>query len=383
MSKRIYLDCNATHPLILEAKTAAINAFDIIGNPSSTHSEGRSARAVMENARGNIARLVHAKPEHVIFTSGATEAANTLLTPYWNMGRASFLMSKLYVSATEHPAVLAGGRFKPEHIIRLPVFTSGELDLNHLEKQLQRHDLTTGTALIAVQHANSETGVIQPIHEISRIVKKYNGVFIVDATQTYGKISLDISTECGDFFIISSHKIGALKGAGAIIGITDLMMPTPLLRGGGQEKGLRAGTQAVPIVASFGAAALACDQRIARKQELLNMRSQIENIILSVDAQATIHGFTAENRLPNTVYFSLPTLKAETAQIAFDLAGIALSSGSACTSGKVGASTVLKAMNAYHEIGALRASFCLETKEEEIKKFGDVLEKLMRKAKKV
>jgi cysteine desulfurase len=378
MSTRIYLDCNATHPILEQAKIAAIEAFEIFGNPSSVHREGRVARALVDKARINVAKLVNAKCEYVIFTSGATESANTVLTPVWKMGQEKLPMSKLYVGATEHPSMVEGGRFLREDIVVLPVFKSGELDLTQLENALKNHDTTRGTALIAVQHANSETGVIQPIHKIASVVKQYGGVFIVDATQTFGKIPLDISTNCGDFFIVSSHKIGGIKGAGAIIGVTDLMMPTPLFTGGGQEKSHRAGTPSVPAIASFGAAAFLCRERIARSDDLIKMRDRIETIILTVDKTAIIHGKTAAERMPNTVYFSLSNLKAETLQIAFDLNGIALSSGSACSSGKVGSSSVLKAMNFESDRGALRLSFCLETSQNDIAIFETTLNNIIK-----
>ncbi|MGL4489788.1 MAG: cysteine desulfurase family protein, partial [Rhizobiaceae bacterium] len=222
---RTYLDCNATHPLLPQAKAAVVDALEHAGNPSSVHTEGRAARGLVDQARTHVANLVHAKPDHVTFTSGATEAANILLTPHWQMGRANLSMNKLYVSASEHPAVLAGGRFDKDDIVVLPVLATGELALDQLDHALAAHDKSAGLALVAIQHANNETGVIQPIEAIAAIVKGHGGVLIVDAVQTFGRISLDITKDCGDFFIVSSHKIGGPKGVGAIVGVTDLMMP--------------------------------------------------------------------------------------------------------------------------------------------------------------
>lgn len=371
--KRSYLDCNATHPLLPEAREAVIAALDIVGNPSSVHSEGRKARQIVEEARRSVAAMVHGKAEHVTFTSGATEAANLLLTPHWQMGRSKLAIGRLYVSATEHPCMLAGGQFVPEQISILPVTSSGELALDQLDQALAAHDKATGLALVAVQHANNETGVIQPIAAIAAIVKAHGGILIVDAVQSIGRIPLDISTDCGDFFIVSSHKIGGSKGAGAFIGVTDLMMPVPLLRGGGQEKGRRAGTEAVPAIAGFGAAAKAAMGRLERAGALLAKRDRIEAIIHTVLPDAVIHGWKAAARLPNTVFFTMPGMRAETAQIAFDLAGVALSAGSACSSGKVGPSHVLQAMGLEKNEGALRVSVCLETSDEDIAQFESAL----------
>jgi cysteine desulfurase len=370
LKQRTYLDCNATHPLLPGAKAAMFGAIELGGNPSSVHTEGRAARSIIDLARTQVAALINAKSDHVVFTSGATEAANIVLTPNWQMGRAKLFMSKLYVAASEHPAILAGGRFASQDIVILPVARSGELVLETLDQMLSAHDMRVGLPLVAIQHANNETGVMQPMQAIAAIVKARGGVLVVDAVQTYGRIALDITETCGDFFIVSSHKIGGPKGAGALIGVTDLMMPSPLLRGGGQEKGHRAGTEALPAIAGFGAAAHVAITRVARGNELLAKRKSIEALILSIDGSTVIHGFDAAQRLPNTVFFSMPGLKSETAHIAFDLQGIALSSGSACSSGKVGASHVLKAMGFDRSEGALRVSICLETSDADMTAFG-------------
>lgn len=382
MTTRTYLDHNATHPLLPEARQAVIEALELIGNPSSVHAEGRKARQVVEDARRSVAELANAKPEHVTFTSGATEAANLLLTPNWRLGRAPLTMSKLYVSAAEHPCLLAGGQFGADDIAILPVTKSGELDLSALERALGGHDRSLGVPLVGVHHANNETGVIQLIEAVASLVKGYGGVLIVDAVQTCGRIPLDASAGCGDFFIVSSHKIGGPKGAGAIIRVSDLMMPVALLRGGGQEKGHRAGTEALPAIAGFGAAAKAAIGRVARAGNMAAMREAIELLIVEIAPDAVFHGQTAAARLPNTVFFTLPGMRAETAQIAFDLAGIALSAGSACSSGKVGPSHVLKAMGVEGGDGALRVSIGLETSSEDIEAFTRALENIAARRKK-
>lgn len=299
-----------------------------------------------------------------------------VLTPNWQMGRSKLRMSKLYVSASEHPAVLCGGRFAPENVVILSVMHSGEVDLDALDASLADHDMSDGLPLVAIQHANNETGAIQPIRFVAAIVKARGGILVVDAVQTYGRIQFDISDCGGDFFIVSSHKIGGPNGVGALIGSTDLMMPLPLSRGGGQEKGYRSGTEALPSIAGFGAAAHAALARIDRIEELMAKRYAIETLIMSVDPTTIIHSRNAIARLPNTVFFSMPGLKSETAHIAFDLQGIALSSGSACSSGKVGASHVLKSMGYDCVEGALRVSICLETSDADVVAFGDALAKI-------
>jgi cysteine desulfurase len=319
------------------------------------HREGRAARALVEAARRNVASLVNAKPEHVFFTSGATEAASTLLTPNYMMGRSPVRLSHLYVSATEHPCMTAGGQFAVESITTLPVDENGILRLDVLTEMLAAHDKSKGLPLVAVQAANNETGVIQPVAEIAAIVKAAGGIYVVDAVQAAGRIPLDISDNCGDYLIVSSHKIGGPKGVGAVIAVSDLMMPRALVRGGGQEKGHRAGTEALPLIAGFGAAAATAKKRLDAGGWSSDMRDRLEAGIAEIAPGAVIHGKSV-SRLPNTTFFSLDGQKAETVQIAFDLGGIALSAGSACSSGKVGPSHVLAAMGHEDGPGAIRVS---------------------------
>ncbi|RZS83972.1 cysteine desulfurase [Phyllobacterium myrsinacearum] len=374
--KRAYLDYNASAPLLAVARDAVVDALAQTGNPSSVHWEGRAAKAILESARRDVAALVNAKADHVFFTSGATEAASTLLTPHYVMGRAPVRLSRLYVSASEHPCVLAGGQFAAGQIETVPVDRSGLLDLERLRVLLAAHDKGEGLPLVAVQAANNETGVLQPIDEIGRLVKAFGGFFVVDAVQAAGRVPLDITTACADYLILSSHKIGGPKGVGAIVAVSDLVMPRALVRGGGQEKGHRAGTEALPVISGFGAAA-----RVAREQLLaggwgLANRQRIEDGIRAIAADAVIYGDAVE-RLANTTFFSLADMKAETVQIAFDLAGIALSAGSACSSGKVGPSHVLAAMGFGDGTGGLRVSTTPDTTQEEIALFLDALTKIV------
>jgi cysteine desulfurase len=372
---RAYLDYNASAPLLSEARTAALAALDLSANPSSVHGEGRNARRVVEEARREVAALVNAKPDHVVFTSGATEAASTLLTPEWRMGRGDTRTSKLYVSAADHPCLLNGGRFPAERVVRVGVDRYGVCDLAALGVALAAHDRAEGLPLVAIHLANNETGVIQPVHEIAKIVKDAGGIFVLDAVQAAGRIPLDISDGSADYIILSSHKIGGPTGVGALVAASDLMMPKPLVTGGGQEKGHRAGTENLAGIAGFGAAAKVARESLSHANELAAMRNRIEETILSLAPDAEIFGRAAD-RLANTTFFAIPGLKAETAQIGFDLAGVALSAGSACSSGKVGPSHVLKAMG-YDNDGALRVSIGRGTMTKDIDLFATALSDIL------
>jgi cysteine desulfurase len=368
---RAYLDWNASAPLSEAARAAMVGALDA-ANPSSVHQEGRAARRVVEEARRSVAALVNGKPEHVVFTSGATEAASTLLTPDWRMGRSPLRMSRLYVCEADHPCVLSGGRFPAERVTRIGVSRDGILDLASLETALATHDRADGPALVAVHAANNETGVIQPVEQIGRIVKAAGGVLVLDAVQAAGRIPLDIAAGYADYLILSSHKIGGPKGAGAIVAAADLMMPKPLVSGGGQERGHRAGTENLAGIVGFGAAAREALSGLDRIGDVRHKRDAIESVIGELVPDAVFFAADAP-RIANTSFFAIPGMKAETAQIAFDLAGVALSAGSACSSGKVGPSHVLKAMGIGDDFGALRVSIGPATGDREIELFRKAL----------
>jgi cysteine desulfurase len=363
---RAYMDWNATAPLLPEAREAFLRVGLMDGNPSSVHREGRAVRAEIEAARRKIATAVGAKPADVIFTSGATEAANLVLTPDFRMGRSPLSIGKLYVSAVEHKAVFEGGRFGKADVEVIPVHSTGRVDVTVLEAMLSRHDRTHGLPMVAVMAANNETGVIQPVAEIAELVHCNGGIFVVDAVQAFGRIPLDIQVMDADFMIVSSHKIGGPKGAGALIARGEAMMPSALIHGGGQEKGHRSGTENAASIAGFSAAAeIVATDIAARGEQLLAAQQDIEARMREIAPELVIHGSDSE-RLPNTTFFSLPGLKSETGQIAFDLEGVALSAGSACSSGKVGESHVLKAMGLDPRIGALRISIGTSTTEQDI-----------------
>ncbi|MBU0738790.1 MAG: cysteine desulfurase [Alphaproteobacteria bacterium] len=366
---RIYLDWNATAPLMGAAREAMLDALSMPGNPSSVHAEGRAARAVIEKARREVAHLVGAEPAHVTFTASATEAANQVLSPIYRMGKSRVALGRLYVSAIEHPAVRAGGRFSADQVTEVPVTRSGVMDVDALAAQLASHDAADGLPLVAVMLVNNETGIIQPIREISATVKKFGGLLVVDAVQAAGRIPLSIADLGADFLILSAHKLGGPKGVGALVSRGETLMPEPLVRGGGQEKGHRAGTENLAAVTGFGASAsVMTKDLVERNAAIAALRDKAEAGMLAAGPDTVIYG-RGEARVGNTSFFHLPGLKAETGQIAFDLEGIALSAGAACSSGKVGASHVLTAMGEDASTGALRLSIGPDTTESDIDRF--------------
>ena len=376
----IYLDYNASAPLLPVAREAILAALEVDANPSSVHASGRAAKAIVATARRKVADLVGAKPDHVVFTSGATEAAQMLLTPHYSMGRSPLTMGHLYVCAADHPCLLAGGQFAVDDVSKIGVTANGIIDLADLNAALAAHDKAKGLPLVAVHYANNETGVVQPVAEIAKSVKAAGGILVLDAVQAAGRIEIDLSSGIADYLIISSHKIGGPKGAGAVVAASDLVMPMPLIRGGGQERGHRGGTEAPANLAGFGAAAEYASVHLKEFQALRELQILLEDGLRSLDGNILIHGQEAD-RLPNTVFFTLPGAKAETLQINFDLAGFAVSSGSACSSGKVGRSHVLDAMGVKSDEGAVRVSFGLATKEEEILLFLEAFSTIMSRLK--
>ncbi|AIC27499.1 cysteine desulfurase protein [Rhizobium etli bv. mimosae str. IE4771] len=363
---RLYLDWNATAPLHPAAREAIMRAIDVFGNPNSVHGEGRAARAAIEGARRKVAALAGTDAGNVVFTSGATEAANLVLTPDFRMGRTPLRLGHLYFSAVEHPAVREGGRFAKEKMTEIPVTGAGTVDLNALASLLDAHDKAAGLPMVAIMLVNNETGIVQPVEAAAKIVHAHGGLFVVDAVQAAGRIALDIDRLGADFIIVSSHKIGGPKGAGALIARGEALMPRPLIQGGGQERGHRSGTQNSLALIGFGAAAeVAANERETRNVAIGALRQRLEAGMRQAAADVIIHGEGGE-RVANTIFFTLPGLKAETGQIAFDLEGVALSAGSACSSGRLGESHVLTAMGRDAKLGALRISLGFSTTEEDI-----------------
>jgi len=365
MKMRHYMDYNATTPLSPGAKAALVGALDIVGNPSSVHKEGRLAKSAMQLARRDISNFVNVDSENLVFTSGASEAATILLTPHYRMGRSPLKMSHLYIGATEHPCIASGGRFPQGQISVVGVDTNGIINFDELEVRLTQHDKSQGVALVAIQAANNETGVVQPIRQIAEIVRRFGGVLIVDAVQYVGKLPFDATNFGGDFFMISAHKIGGPKGVGAIFSSGGLIAPEPWNKAGGQERGLRGGTEALPLIVAFGRAAHDAQTTVEQRSSIKSLRDFFENRLTTIFPTAVIFGSNVE-RLPNTSFFIIPGFEAETMQIALDLAGFAVSSGSACSSGKVAESAVLRAMGVSNSARATRVSIGPETRKQDM-----------------
>jgi cysteine desulfurase len=365
MTDRIYLDWNATAPLRPQARAAALAALDSSGNPSSVHAEGRAARRLIEEAREKVAALVAAEPRNVVFTSGGTEANMLALTPA--SGPDGKAPDRLLISALEHPSVLAGGRFAAAAVQRVPATGDGRIDLAALADALAA--LEGSRALVSLMLANNETGVVQPVSEAARLTHEAGGVLHVDAVQAAGRIPCDINAIGADLLTLSGHKIGALKGVGAVVRRDAAVpFPAPLIRGGGQERGARAGTENVAGIAAFGAAAAAALVDLgAEAGDMRALRDRFEAGLRSASPDIVVFGAGAE-RLPNTTLFALNSMKAETAVIAFDLEGVAVSSGAACSSGKVQPSHVLAAMGVPPELAraAVRVSLGPTTTQSEI-----------------
>ncbi|MFN3349330.1 cysteine desulfurase family protein [Pseudorhodoplanes sp.] len=365
MTDRVYLDWNASAPLRPKARAAVLAMLERTGNPSSVHAEGRDVRQAIERARGEVAKLVGADAGSVIFTSGATEANALALSPGWVRSPGDGPFMRLLVSAVEHASVREGGRFDRGRVSQIPVDGRGVIELGAL-----RERLAGPPALVSVMLANNETGVVQPICEVARIVHEAGGLLHVDAVQAPGRIGCDFNALDADLLTLSAHKIGGPRGAGALIRKAGLHLEDTLTRGGGQERGLRAGTENVPGIAGFGAAATEIlaqsGQEAAHTRRL---RTMLETGLRSVTPDIVFFGEEGE-RLPNTTCFSHPGLLAETAVIGFDLAGVAVSSGSACSSGKVQPSHVLAAMGVDPALarGAIRVSTGYSTKEADIER---------------
>lgn len=368
MNERTYLDHNATAPVRPEARAALLDALDATGNGSSVHGEGRAARMVMDAARGRVAALLGADPRGVVFTSGGTEADTLALTPDYQRGEVPERYDVLIASAVEHAAVLRGHRFPAERVEVLPVDSRGRLSLEALDTALQRHSAAGHRALVSVMLANNETGVIQPIPEVARLAREHGALVHTDAVQAAGRIPVSIRELGVDLVSVSAHKIGGSPGAGALVIADPDLRPAPVFAGGGQERGRRGGTENVPAIAAFGVAAQAAAASLESEQiRIAALRERLESA-LRCEFPELVLLVGDVDRLPNTSCLSLPGAPAETMVIALDLAGLAVSAGSACSSGKVAASHVLAAMGVPERIArsAFRLSFGWSSGEEDV-----------------
>jgi cysteine desulfurase len=334
-----YLDYNATAPLRPEARAALLAALEAPANPSSVHRFGRTARGIADLARGRVADLVQAEPRRVVFTSGGTEANNLALRLAMD-GTAG--VKSLVVAGIEHDSVLRPARHSGLPVYEVAAGPDGVVSLAALEAALRAAQAAhPGPALVALMLANNETGAIQPVAEVARLAHASGALLLCDAVQAAGKIPVDLSRLDADFLTLSAHKLGGPTGVGALV-TRDDWTPAPILRGGGQEKGMRAGTENLGGIAGFGAAAAAARSGLDGMAAVAGLRDRLQAGLLAICPGAPVYG--TGPRLPNTLCIGMPGVPAETQVMALDLAGIAVSAGSACSSGKVTPSHVLTAM---------------------------------------
>ena len=360
--QRTYLDCNATEPLRPEAREALLAALETAGNPSSVHAEGRAARALVEDARREVAALVGADADDVYFTSGASEGNAWVLASGWDT---------IVAADIEHDSVLQAADAAKSRRVRLPVGSDGVVRPEAVSAALQGAE--RGRILLALQLANNETGVVQPVAEICSLAKTYGFSVLCDAVQAGGRIAIDMPRLGVDYLVLSAHKLGGPKGVGAVVAGPSAPSLSPLIPGGGQERRQRGGTENVAGIAGFGAAARAVRRDLSRGagERMARLRSGLEAGLLAITPDAVIVGANAAPRLPNTTCVALPGRRAEVLVAAFDLAGIAVSAGAACSSGKVGRSRALDAMGLDGAVveGAIRVSLGHATTEDDIAAF--------------
>lgn len=366
MQERCYLDHNASSPLRPEVMEAMIAALAGAGNASSVHHEGRRARAMIETAREDVAALAGVPTGQIVFTSGGTEANAMALSPAW-LGAGED--APLFVSAVEHPSVLKGGQFAAGDVETLPVDADGVVNMEAAAERFRQQDGAPFMASLML--ANNETGVIQPVEAFAALVHEQGGVLHCDAVQAAGKLPLDAVMRSADLVTLSAHKFGGPKGAGALVLANGrLGFARPLLAGGGQERGYRAGTENVAAIAGFGIAAAIAKREMSDIAWMAELRGRIEADIVRIAPEAAIFGRGAQ-RLPNTLCFAVPGMQAETLLMAFDLASVALSAGSACSSGKIERSHVLTAMGVAPELAsaAIRVSLGWNSTEGDADRF--------------
>jgi len=363
-SSRIYFDYNATSLIRPESINSVNKILSSYGNPSSIHKEGRLMRSLIEESREKVSKSLSTSSKNIIFTSGGTEAIDIALNQ--SPGR-------LIINSTEHIAVFESAKRLNIDIDILDVDSNGLIRMDLLENLLKK-----GPALVSIMLANNETGVIQPIKEISKIVKSYDSLLFCDAVQAFGKVKLSFDDLGVDLMAVSAHKIGGFSGSGALVIKKDMNYLIPRVSGGGQELGLRGGTENLLGIISFGECASILneiDNESIRLKKLVNL---LEDNLSSLGA--FIYSYNVE-RLSNTSLFSFSELRAETLLMKLDLAGFSVSSGSACNSGKVKESHVLKAMNVDENIqeGAIRVSLGWGSNKKEVKNFISFFENIFNK----
>lgn len=361
---RHYLDHNATSPVRPEVVDIVAETMRLDGNNSSVHEEGRRASKIIEDAREKVRALVNAPVNGIVFTSGGTESIHFALH---GAVKAQGL-SRIFVSAIEHPAVLANAQTTGAEIEVIPVTASGVCDLDWLKSRLANYDpAREGKFLACVMFANNETGVIQPIPEISDLVHNADGLLFCDAAQAVGKVPVNFVMSGADILSFTGHKFGGPLGVGAVVAGPNLALE-PVLRGGGQEMNRRASTTNTPGIAGLGCACELAQQSLARAQNIAALRDKMECTAIAVGAK--IWGGDA-SRLPGTLCLSAPGFSGATQLMAMDLAGLAISAGSACSSGKAKPSHVLTAMGASDDdaTSAIRVSLGWNSTEADAEAF--------------
>lgn len=362
---RVYLDHNATAPIRPQAAQAVLTALQTGGNPSSIHAGGRAARALLEQAREQVAALVKARPTDVVFTSGATEANNLAIESAALLGE----VSRIIVGATEHPSVIECAMATRLPLEIWPVDADGVADLAWLRERLARWTPADGRPFACLMLANNETGVIQPVAEAAALIHAANGLLHVDAVQAAGKLELQAYSTGADTLALSAHKLGGPSGVGALVVCCGIDL-VRRINGGGQERGRRGGTENLSGAAGFGAAA----QAAASDIDALTVQAAWRDVAarrLRDAAEIVVLGEGA-SRLPNTLCFATPGFTSELQVMALDLAQVMVSSGSACSSGKVKASHVVLAMDREDLAGCvIRVSGGWNTTQQDWDRFAD------------
>lgn len=354
---RTYLDHNATSPLRPEARTAMLAAFDTLGNTVSLHSHGQSARKITEDARDYVAMAMGVCAEDLIFTGSGTESDNTAIHSAYKAG-----CRYMFVSEMDHPATINTAQACGANAEKIPCNPDGQTDMEWLQARLKNWDQSSGKPFVSIVAANSETGVIQDVQRAAELVHEAGGLILVDAVQTLGKVPMNFDA---DYISVSAHKIGGPQGVGALYVASDAPF-TPLIHGGGHERRRRAGTLNVAGIAGFGAAAKMASSLSA----LSDLRNSLEDQLASLEPDLTIFGKNSP-RLPNTSFFAVPDVLAQTMLMALDLEGVSVSTGTACSSGVSTTSRIVNAMGLGEKApqGALRASLGYTSSADDIDRF--------------
>jgi len=368
----VYLDHNASSPLLDAAKTAMLEALELTGNPSAIHKYGRDLAVVIDKARTQIAKASGANRSEVVFTGSATESITQAIVA----GVRAFEINHIIISAGEHAAALKAAKISGVEVSEIYLLENGQIDIAQLKSTLNLVDEKGQTALVAMHQVNNETGIIQPIKQVEMLVGPSKHYLFIDAVQAFGKLDLDFSARPIDMMAISSHKIGGPIGVGALL-MKSHCDEVRLIPGGGQEQGRRGGTLSAPLIAGFGAAAIEFPKKYD-EELLVELVKQLETGIKSLSSDAVIFGQDA-TRLGNIVNFAVPDLKASVALMGLDLAGVAVSSGSACSSGKVTYSHVLCAMGISPKLatGRLRISLGWSSTKHDVDAFLSAFEKVL------